>query len=264
MNGIGRYSASMRTALRAGLVLATAIVLSIALPDLLRAVGANVWAKQTFGAHGFYELFIAVGLAGVVIATMALWRSGPGRAAGELGIAGFAAVGCAVCLVAILAALCVLLLAGAGYRRPDPADILLFGIAGPFAEEVFFRGFLFRQMRRWSDVPFLHAALVSSLLFGAGHFDQGSSIADSLMNSGITFAGGMMFCWLVERWESVWPGFIIHAGLNVVWTLYTLGDNAVGGTVGNLARLATVAVAIAGTAMLTRRPVPRESRAGGL
>jgi membrane protease YdiL (CAAX protease family) len=105
---------------------------------------------------------------------------------------------------------------------------------------------------------------VSSLLFGAGHFDQGSSIADSLMNSGITFAGGMMFCWLVERWESVWPGFIIHAGLNVVWTLYTLGDNAVGGTVGNLARLATVAVAIAGTAMLTRRPVPRESRAGGL
>lgn len=240
--------------LRAVLVFAIGFALSFAAPDALRAIGANVWARQIFGAHGFYQLYIAVGLAGVVIAAMALWRCGPVQALDELGLAQLAPAGCAVCLAAILAALCVLLFAGARYQPPDPAGILLFGIAGPFVEEVFFRGFLFRQTRRWAGVPFLYAAVASSLLFGAGHFDQGSSLADSLMNTAITFAGGMTFCWLVERWGSVWPGFVIHAGLNVVWTLYALGDNAVGGAMGNVARLATILVAIAGTARLARRP----------
>ncbi|HEX4079390.1 MAG TPA: CPBP family intramembrane glutamic endopeptidase [Rhizomicrobium sp.] len=65
-----------------------------------------------------------------------------------------------------------------------------------------------------------------------------------LMNSTITFVGGVLFCWLTERWNSIWPGFIIHAGLNLVWSLFALGENTVGGELGNLARLATLAAMI--------------------
>jgi membrane protease YdiL (CAAX protease family) len=154
------------------------------------------------------------------------------------------------------AAIATLLYARARYQAADGAELLLFGIVGPFVEEVFFRGFLFRQMRKWAGAPFIVAALLSSLLFGAGHFDQGSSLADSLMNAGVTFLGGVLLSWLVERWGSIWPGFIVHAGLNVVWTVFALGDNAVGGSAGNIARLATVVIVLAGTAMLARSERP--------
>jgi len=92
------------------------------------------------------------------------------------------------------------------------------------------------------------------LAFGSGHFDQGTSLTDSLMNSAITFVGGVLFCWLTERWGSIWPGFAIHAGLNLVWSLFALGENAVGGDLGNLARFVTIGFAI----VLTRRFAPTE------
>jgi membrane protease YdiL (CAAX protease family) len=254
MNSTAQSQSVAAMVTRSLLVIAIGLALSSGTPYALRALGAGAWAKPTLGAHGFYELFIAVGFAGVVISVMAMWRSGLWRAVQELALSDIAPAGCAVCLAAIAAALGVLLYAGARYQEPDPGEMLLFGIIGPFVEEVLFRGFLFRQLRRWAGVPFVYAALVSSLLFGADHFDQADSLTESLTNSGITFAGGMMFCWLVERWGSIWPGFVVHAGLNVAWTLYTLGDNAVGGAMGNIARLATIVVAIAGTLLLTRRP----------
>jgi hypothetical protein len=76
------------------------------------------------------------------------------------------------------------------------------------------------------------------------------------MNAGVTCLGGVLLSWLVERWGSIWPGFIVHAGLNVVWTVFALGDNAVGGFAGNIARLATVVIVLAGTAMLARSERP--------
>lgn len=236
------------------LLFAVGIALSFGTPYVLRAIGAGAWAKQAFGPGGFYELYIAAGFACVLIAVMVQWHAGPGRAFQELGIGDLAPRGCAVCGAAIAVAVAILLYAGAKYQSAQPVDIVLFGLVGPFVEEVFFRGYLFRQARRWAGAPFLLAALASSLLFGANHFDQGDSLADSFMNAAITFGGGVLFCWLVERWNSIWPGFVVHAGLNVAWTLYTLGDNAVGGSMGNIARLAVILVAIGGTLALTWRP----------
>ncbi|HVZ90242.1 MAG TPA: CPBP family intramembrane glutamic endopeptidase [Rhizomicrobium sp.] len=242
--------------LRAGLVMAIGVALSYGIPIALSDIGAGAWAKATLGAHGFYEIYIAAGFAGVLIAAMAMQRMGPLRALEALGIANIAPLGCVLALAAMAAAIATLLYARARYQAADGAELLLFGIVGPFVEEVFFRGFLFRQMRKWAGAPFIVAALLSSLLFGAGHFDQGSSLADSLMNAGVTFLGGVLLSWLVERWGSIWPGFIVHAGLNVVWTVFALGDNAVGGSAGNIARLATVVIVLAGTAMLARSERP--------
>jgi len=243
----------------AAIIVAIGLGLSFGIPPVLRALKLHDWALQNLGPHGFYELYIASGFVLIFFAVMAMWRAGLGRALGELGIAHLSPLGCAVCLAAVAAAFGVLFFAGAKWT-PQPADyLLIFGVIGPFVEEVLFRGFLFRQMRRWAGAPFWVAAILSSLLFGAGHFEQGDSLADSAMNSAITFAGGVLFCWLVARWGSIWPGFLIHAGLNLLWSVYTLGNNAVGGEMGNIARIATIVVAIALTRRLTTAPPAQPS-----
>ncbi|HTQ13020.1 MAG TPA: CPBP family intramembrane glutamic endopeptidase [Rhizomicrobium sp.] len=237
---------------RAVVIVAVALALAFGVPPLLRALNLHDWSKQTLGQYGFYELYIACGFGLVVVSAMAMWRAGLPAALRELGIAELSPLGCVCCLGAIAVAFGVLLYAGAKWT-PQPWDsLLVFCFIGPFVEEVLFRGFIFRQLRHWVGVPFWIAAVISSLLFGAGHFDQGHSLADAAMNSTITFAGGVLFCWLVERWGSIWPGFVIHAGLNFLWSVYTLGDNAVGGAMGNVARVATVIVAL----VLTRLFAP--------
>jgi len=241
--------------LRAVLIVAVAVALTFGIEPALNAIGLYGWAKSALGPYGFYKLYIACEFVLAFVAVMAMWRAGLGRAADELGLAHLSVAGCLSCFAAIAAAFAVLLYAGAKWT-PQPADsLLIFGVVGPFVEEVLFRGFLFRQLRRWAGLPFWIAALLASLLFGAVHFDQGDTLAESLMNSGITFAGGVLFCWLVERWNSIWPGFVIHAGLNLLWSVYTLGDNAVGGQMGNLARLATIVVALVATFAIPRRHV---------
>ena len=239
--------------IRSAVVLAIGLAASLGIAPMLRALGLHDWSKHTFGSNGFYELFITCVFVLVLVSTMAMWRSGLARALDALAIARFSPRGCLVSLVAIAAGLAVLLLAGAKYTPQPLGPLLIFGAIGPFVEEVQFRGFLFRQMRRWGGAPFWVAAVLASLAFGAGHFYAGSSLANAVMNSTITFVGGMLFCWLVERWNSIWPGFIIHAGLNLVWSLFALGENAVGGKMGNLARLATLVVMIVLTALLAPR-----------
>ena len=240
-------------AVRAALLVVIGLALEFGLPPVLRIPALHSWSRQVLGRFGFYELYIGCESVLIVGAVMALGRAGPGRALGELGIARLAPLGCLCCLAAIAGGCGVLLLGGAQWA-PQPADsLVLFGVVGPFVEEVLFRGFLFRQMRRWAGMPFWIAAILASLLFGAGHFDQRSSFANAVMNSTITFAGGVLFSWLAERWNSIWPGFVIHAGLNLLWSLYTLGSNAVGGANGNLARVATVVIAIVLTRRLSRR-----------
>jgi hypothetical protein len=58
---------------------------------------------------------------------------------------------------------------------------------------------------------------------------------------------------LTERWGNLWPAIVIHAGFDLVWMIFQLGDNAVGDLVANAARLAALAVSIAGTLVFTRR-----------
>ncbi|MGH6870655.1 MAG: lysostaphin resistance A-like protein [Rhizomicrobium sp.] len=242
-------------AIRGAVIIAVALALAFGVPPALRALNLHDWSKQVLGQYGFYDLYIATGFVLVIVAVMAMWRAGPGAALAELGIARLSLLGCASCLAAVAAAYTVLRFAGAKWT-PQPADsLVVFGVIGPFVEEVLFRGFIYRQLRRWAGVPFWIAALLASLLFGAAHFDQSNSLSDAVMNSTITFAGGILFCWLVERWKSIWPGFVIHAGLNLLWSVYTLGDNAVGGMMGNAARVATIVVALGLTwALAGNRP----------
>ena len=87
----------------------------------------------------------------------------------------------------------------------QPTFLLITGIVfAPLFEEMVFRGFLFaglRQKMRWG-----WAALISSAIFGAGHLSLAAFIP--------TFALGLLFTYLYQRSNSIWPGIILHTLIN--------------------------------------------------
>lgn len=133
------------------------------------------------------------------------------------------------------------------------------GLGGPFMEELGYRGLAIGVLMRlcgWSLWP---ACLLPAAYFGAVHIWQGE---DSMSIAGvvaITGLGGLLFGWLFVRWGfNLWPPVILHAGLNLQWSIFDLGETAIGGATGNILRLAVVALAIALTFMMApKRPLRR-------
>ncbi len=97
-----------------------------------------------------------------------------------------------------------------GFSNPTTIEALaIFGVLAlivPIAEELLFRGFLFRALR--SRLGFIWTALVVSALFGVVH----GGIAVGLD----VFALSLVLCYLRERTDSLWPGIILHALKNSV------------------------------------------------
>ena len=79
-------------------------------------------------------------------------------------------------------------------------------LVGPFAEEVFFRGFLLAALI--APLGAFRAAAVSSALFAVGHVDAGV-IAPF-------FVTGLLLSWLYLKTRSIWPPMLAHAGQNTV------------------------------------------------
>jgi len=90
---------------------------------------------------------------------------------------------------------------------PQPEFLLITGIVlAPLLEETIFRGFLFgglRQRLGWGK-----AALISSAIFGAMHLSLAAFIP--------TFTLGLLFTYLYQRSNSLWPGIILHTLINSV------------------------------------------------
>ena len=76
----------------------------------------------------------------------------------------------------------------------------------PFAEEVFFRGFVFKWMS--GHHPVWLAATVSSALFGISHIVPPQVVSAFLM--------GLFLCWLYRRTGSIWPAVTAHVVNNGV------------------------------------------------
>jgi len=79
--------------------------------------------------------------------------------------------------------------------------VILGGLLVPIAEEVLFRGVLYRWMRQFSS-PWV-AIPISSALFGLLHGD--------IAVAGATFVMGIILAWFYERSHSLWPSIVIHA-----------------------------------------------------
>jgi hypothetical protein len=139
----------------------------------------------------------------------------------------------------------------------DVSDLVGTVLLGPFAEEVLFRGFLFRQLSRRAGWHPAWAMAASALVFGLAHLGnvdlaapRGPWLAAAEVSA--TAGGGLLFAWILFRWGSLWPAIGLHTFMNLSWQLFGVdewaaqaqaGATAVGPGAANVARVITVALA---------------------
>ena len=132
----------------------------------------------------------------------------------------------------------------------------------PFAEEVLFRGFLFRQLYMRARLGFWVSALLPSIVFAAKHLYQSDDLMELVGIVAITGTGGIGFCWFFMKWRyNIWAIFGLHALMNLWWEVFAVDDTALGGWLANGARLATVVIAVLLTIYKDKfwRPLPSEA-----
>jgi membrane protease YdiL (CAAX protease family) len=94
--------------------------------------------------------------------------------------------------------------------HPSHLVLTLFGVGvivcAPLAEESFFRGLLFRGLRRsWRFVP---SMAVAALIFALAHIYPLVMVP--------IFVLGCILAWLAEKRQSIVPGMIVHALFNTL------------------------------------------------
>ena len=85
-------------------------------------------------------------------------------------------------------------------------NIVIIGILGPLAEEVFFRGFLLAAL-----VPVLgglRATAVCSAIFALNHGVVAVMVP--------AFGSGLLLSWLYLKTRSIWPTFMAHSAQNLI------------------------------------------------
>lgn len=134
-----------------------------------------------------------------------------------------------------------------GYRFNDPAlawetsllpakilhTVLLTWFAGPFFEELVFRGLLYRAFERQRG--WLYAAIVSSVLFGLVH-------PGHMVSSGL---GGLVLACVLHRTGSLRACVLLHALYNVLVSWPLLGQVLLSPRSGDLSSPATWALPLA-------------------
>jgi uncharacterized protein len=91
--------------------------------------------------------------------------------------------------------------------------MLLIAVA-PFAEELFFRGFLYQAFRNSFGV--LPGALLSAVIFGAIHLEFFKLVQLAIL--------GLILALLFEKTKSLWPPIILHAVNNSLAFAYLMSQ----------------------------------------
>lgn len=189
-------------------------------------------------------LQIALCFLGVIIAH----RVWPAAAAKELGMRAPFRRAMSFAFLASLPMLLAFALTAKSNPKLSALALLNLVVVGPLAEEVLYRGYLFRQLYRRAGFNFWIAVLVSAAAFGLGHLANvlaTNKIAVWVGEVGITGSGGVFFAWLFVRWrDNVWVPFGMHGFMNLWWELFAVDNTAIGGWVANVARALTLTLAI--------------------
>jgi uncharacterized protein len=102
--------------------------------------------------------------------------------------------------------------------HPRVGVLILLGlvacVAAPAIEETIFRGLLLRTLM-WR-LGFWPAALLSSVLFGAFHTYEVSTLAGALVLASVTASLGLVNCLLVRWTERLTPGIGVHTLFNAL------------------------------------------------
>jgi membrane protease YdiL (CAAX protease family) len=93
---------------------------------------------------------------------------------------------------------------GEGFSRGLNTSVIVLWV--PFAEELFFRGFLLAALV--APLGPVRAAILSSIIFAFGHLMLGVMVP--------FFVTGLLLSWLYLRTRSVWPPITAHAAQNLL------------------------------------------------
>lgn len=133
-------------------------------------------------------------------------------------------------------------------------SIITGSIAAAFFEELYFRGFLFGQIHRYTRVGFIPAIAIGALLFGSVHLYQSQDFETIIGIFFATFFGAIWFAWLYAEWNyNLWVPIFLHLFMNLFWGLFSVSDNALGGNAANIFRLTTIALTIILTIVYKKR-----------
>ena len=92
------------------------------------------------------------------------------------------------------------------YSAPFAVQIVCLAILSPIAEELVFRGLMFRRMRE--DTGAKLAIIYTSVVFGIFHGNFVQMLYGFLM--------GLMFAWLCEKYGSVLAPIVAHVTANLI------------------------------------------------
>ncbi|MDP3441429.1 MAG: CPBP family glutamic-type intramembrane protease, partial [Ignavibacteria bacterium] len=147
-------------------------------------------------------------------------------------------------LLALLAAFILTspMLIGYAIMYPFNNEVTTFGIVrgalfAAFFEEVYFRGFFFGLLFRFTRLGFIASILLGALTFASFHLYQSN---DPVVMTGIfitTLLGAGLFAWTYIEWNNnLWVSIHLHLLMNLYWMLFSAGDNALGGLTSNIFR----------------------------
>jgi membrane protease YdiL (CAAX protease family) len=133
-------------------------------------------------------------------------------------------------------------------------EILIGVIAAAFFEEVYFRGFLFGQLYRFTRLGFFPSVIVGAILFAVIHLYQSQDLLTLLGIFLVTFLGAGIFAWVYIEWQhSIWVPIFLHLFMNLIWLLFSAGENSLGGIYSNIFRVGTILLIIGLTILYKKR-----------
>lgn len=123
--------------------------------------------------------------------------------------------------------------------------ILMGVICAAFVEELFYRGFLFGQIYRFTKIGFILSIVFGALVFASGHLYQSQDITTIVGIFLTTFLGAILFAWVYVEWNyNLWIPIFLHLFMNLFWMMFSVSDNAFGGTYANIFRIVTIGLVI--------------------
>ena len=133
-------------------------------------------------------------------------------------------------------------------------SILISVICAAFFEELYFRGFLFGQLYRYTKLGFIPSVIAGALLFAFVHLYQSQELMELIGIFITTFLGALLFAWLYAEWNNnIWVPIFLHFFMNLFWTLFSAGENALGGYYSNIFRIMTIILVIIITVVYKRK-----------
>jgi len=124
-------------------------------------------------------------------------------------------------------------------------------IGAPVAEELFWRGLVFRSLCAKLPVP--GAIVLSAVLFGFSHWVGG----DPLSSVPPRIVYGVLLAWLYARTGSLYPGIVLHAWLNSALAAYVVPE--IGAVASGAAMLGVAWALVASTGDPRSRAVRRRT-----